>query len=92
LTGKLYLLHIEPSYEHAKHYLGFTTGDIDARVLQHLNGQGSPLIRAAIEAGREVRVARCWPVGTRGLERRLKRQGGLSRHCPTCRLTGVYHR
>lgn len=88
----LYLLHFEPGYEHAKHYLGYTPGDIDARVLRHLNGQASPLVKAAVEAGCEVRVARRWPKGTRALERLLKRQGGLSRHCPTCRATGVYHR
>lgn len=89
----LYLLHIEPRYEHAGHYLGYAD-NIARRVREHLlpAANGSPLVRAALDAGSDVLVARLWLDGDRKLERRLKRQGGLSRHCPTCRATGTYHR
>ena len=92
MTG-LYLLHFDPPYAHAAHYLGWAR-QIDRRVAEHLAGgvKASPLVRAAVAAGSTVTVARTWPGGTRVLERRLKVQGGLSRHCPTCRLTGRYHR
>ena len=81
----LYLLHFEPRYQHAGHYLGYSK-DIDARVAEHLacNGKSSPLVKAAVEAGCEVTVARLIPGGTRTLERKLKNQGGLAVHCPIC--------
>lgn len=92
MTG-LYLLHFEPRYQHAGHYLGFAD-DVARRVREHLNStqRSSPLVRAALGAGSVVELARTWPGGDRHLERRLKRQGGLSRHCPVCRAAGRFHR
>lgn len=88
----LYLLHLDPRYEHAGHYLGYAD-DVERRVAEHLacNGRSSPLVRTAIAAGCTVTLARTVPGGTRTLERRLKRSGGLSRHCPVCRAAGTYH-
>jgi hypothetical protein len=88
----LYLLHFEPRYQHAQHYLGYAA-NIARRLAEHKAGRAcsSPLIRAALSAGCTVALARIWPEGTRSLERQLKRQGGLSRHCPTCRESGAYH-
>lgn len=94
MTGRgLYLLHFDPAYRHAAHYLGWAAS-IDRRVAEHLAGgaKSSPLVKAAVSAGSDVRLVRTWPGGSRILERRLKRQGGLSRHCPDCRASGVYHR
>jgi hypothetical protein len=48
--------------------------------------------KAALAAGCTVTLVRVWDGGSRDLERRLKNQGGLSRHCPTCRAAGTYHR
>lgn len=89
----LYLLHLEPRYRHAGHYLGFAV-DIRRRLEQHLSGgrRSSPLIQAQLAAGGQVELVRVWAGGDRNLERRLKRQGGLSRHCPICRTEGSYHR
>lgn len=89
----LYLLHLEPGYRHARHYLGWS-GDIAHRLEQHQSGgnHASPLIRAALAAGSKVQLVRLWPKADRHLERRLKRQGGLSRHCPVYRAAGSYHR
>lgn len=88
----LYLLHFDPRYKHAGHYLGYST-NIDRRVAEHLAGVPpcSPLVRAAIIAGSTVTLARTIDGGTRTLERRMKRSGGLSRHCPVCRAAGTYH-
>jgi hypothetical protein len=90
--GGLYLLHLEPRYKHAGHYLGWAV-DIDRRIAEHRAGgsKASPLVRAAIAAGADVQHVRTWAGGSRTLERRLKRGGGLSRHCPTCRAAGAYH-
>lgn len=91
MTG-LYLLHFTPRYRHAGHYLGWAL-DIERRVGEHMRGgaHASPLVRAAARDGR-VGLVRVWVNGDRTLERRLKRQGGLSRHCPVCRSTGTYHK
>lgn len=85
MTG-LYLLHFEPRYQHAGHYLGWAK-DVDRRVHEHLSGsaKASPLVRAALAAGCTVTLAATMP-GDRTEERRLKNRGGLGRSCcPTCR-------
>jgi predicted GIY-YIG superfamily endonuclease len=84
VTG-LYLLHFDPPYRHAGHYLGFAV-DVDRRVAEHraANGKASPLVKAAIAAGSVVTLARIWPGGDRKLERRLKNQHGSGRFCPIC--------
>lgn len=89
----LYLLHIEPRYRHAGHYLGFAES-VAARLREHRSGgsKASPLVRAALGASCTVELVRVWPGGTRTLERRLKRANGLSRFCPVCRASGSYHR
>ena len=79
----IYLLHFDPPYKHAGHYLGYTE-DVDARVRSHLSGRGSPLVRAAVAAGSEVKIVRTWPEGTRTMERALKKQGSSSHLCPLC--------
>lgn len=93
MTRGLYLLHFEPRYRHAGHYLGYAN-DVQRRVQVHMacGAKSSPLIRAALAAGSTVTLARTWPGGERTLERRLKNAGGLSRHCPICRLSGRFHR
>ena len=79
----VYVLHIEPPYRHAAHYIGFTTRP-DERVAEHLSGRGSPLVRAALAAGHEVTVALKWHCGTRQFERYLKNQKGTRQFCPRC--------
>jgi len=88
----LYLFHLEPRYRHAGHRLGWST-DLQARIRQHLDAgrRSSPLIRAQLAAGGSAVVARVWVGGDRTLESRLKRGGGLSRHCPLCRASGRFH-
>lgn len=88
----LYLFHLEPRYRHAGHRLGWSD-DMQRRVGEHLSTgrKSSPLVRAQLAAGGAVVLARVWQHGDRTLEARLKRQGGLSRHCPICRATGRYH-
>lgn len=92
MTG-LYLFHLEPPYLHAGHYLGYAD-DLLRRCREHLSSgaKSSPLVRAALRSGSRVALVRVWDGGDRTLERRLKRQGGLSRHCPICRATGRFHR
>jgi hypothetical protein len=83
VLGTVYVLHFEPAYRHACHYVGWTAGEVTARVAMHVQGCGSPLIRAAIAAGVDVELVATYP-GSRGLERRLKRWHKTSQFCPAC--------
>ena len=89
----VYLLHFEPRFKHAGHYMGFAD-DIGQRVYQHELGQThARLTTAAQAAGVQMILARVWPGGGRGLERKLKggmfakRTGSLARKCPICKPT-----
>lgn len=84
VLGTLYVLHFEPAYKHARHYLGWTEGDVHARLADHLSGRGANLVRVAINAGCAVTLICTFP-GTRYDERRLKNRGGSARVCTACR-------
>jgi hypothetical protein len=84
VPGTVYVLHFEPAYKHARHYIGWTAGDdVTTRLRVHLQGRGSPLIRAAVAAGVDVQLAATYQ-GTRYLERRLKRWHKTSQFCAIC--------
>lgn len=85
----LYLLHFEPRYKHAAHYLGFSD-DIQSRVASHRAGTARVrLTDAAASAGCMMFLVRTWP-GTRTFERSLKGFRGArskasrARLCPAC--------
>lgn len=96
----VYLLHFtEPEtgqtrrFRHAGHYMGWAPDrHWRARLSEHAKGKGANLLRHVLAAGITWELVRRWPGGSRADERRLKRQGGLSRHCPVCRASGSYHR
>jgi hypothetical protein len=86
----LYLLHIEPRYKHAGHYLGFTPElRVERRAREHMDGvehKASPLVLAALRAGCTVVISRRWE-GTQYDRRaeRAKKSRGHARLCPLCR-------
>lgn len=90
VPGSVYLLCIEAPGLHvtgnryARHYIGWTSGDVHDRVRVHLDGSGSPLIRAAVERGLAVELVRVWNPADRHFERKLKRRREAPRLCPTC--------
>lgn len=84
--GTVYLLHFERPYKHARHYIGWTTGDVTRRLRQHRNGTGARLLQVITAAGIDFVLARTWN-GGRNLERSLKNRGGASRSCPLCGIT-----
>ena len=84
--GTVYLLHFSEPFYHAQHYVGFTaTHNAEARLSEHLDGLGSPLVRAVASRGIVVVVAREWGNQTRDFERRLKQAKNTRRFCPKCR-------
>lgn len=86
----LYLLHIEPRYRHAGHYLGFTPDlRVNRRAMEHIDGvkhKASPLILAALNAGCTVMIARRWEGAQYDRKaERSKKTRGHTRLCPLCR-------
>ncbi len=79
----LYLLHFDPPYRHAKHYLGYTE-DLANRFSLHLRGRGSPLVKAAVNSGSTIVLVRIWPHDGNA-EQEIKRVvGSRARLCPLC--------
>ena len=77
-----YLLHLEPAYRHAAHYLGSACG-LAARLHQHGTCDGARLLQVQREAGGSFVLARTWP-GGRAVETYLKAQKQGARLCPLC--------
>lgn len=85
----VYVLHIEPPYQHARHYTGYPPDkDASRRIREHLDctPRGSPLVRAAIEAGCDVQVAHVFKRVGRDFEKWLKTRRDHRKWCPCCGL------
>jgi hypothetical protein len=86
----LYLLHLEPRYKHAGHYLGFTPElRVERRAREHMDGvehKASPLVLAALKAGCTVVISRRWEGAQYDRKaERAKKSRGHARLCPLCR-------
>src|SRR5262249_40381560 len=79
----IYVLCFSPAYQHARHYVGFTD-NVDRRIARHLAGRGSPLVRAAVQAGCTVSLTLVVE-GDRTDERRIKNRANGCEICPVCR-------
>ena len=95
-TAGCYVLHFSEPLAHARGYVGWAA-DIARRVAEHLDVEacrragchlashrGSPLVCAAVRAGRAVLVVQVYPGADRGLERRLHNRHH-PRICVACR-------
>jgi predicted GIY-YIG superfamily endonuclease len=83
----VYVLHIEPPFKHARHYIGYTPDkSAERRVNEHLScsGKGSPLIRYAVQAGCTITVAHVYKGATRQVEAWLKARRDTRKWCPCC--------
>jgi len=81
----VYVLHFDPPFQHAAHYIGFTEHeDVATRLVEHLNGRGSPLVKAAVAVGSHVEIAHVFVNGTRTFERRIKNRADVGRWCRCC--------
>jgi predicted GIY-YIG superfamily endonuclease len=80
--GTVYLLHLDPPYRHARHYVGWTR-DLAARLDAHRAGQGARLMEVVKQAGGTFRLARTWP-GGRDRERAIKNRHEAPKLCPEC--------
>lgn len=88
-TTTVYLLCFAPGIPrggrkgNACHYLGSTSLDVFKRLEAHRRGRGSPLVKAAFDAGLDVHVVGLWP-GSKREERKTKNGHNLARLCPRC--------
>jgi predicted GIY-YIG superfamily endonuclease len=80
--GVVYLLHFDPPYKHARHYVGWTK-NLPARIKKHFAGHGSRLMQVVVAAGIKASVARTW-CGGRTLERQIKNMKNTPQLCPVC--------
>lgn len=81
----VYLLHIEPSIHHARHYAGYCADNrLAQRIAEHESGRGSRLCEVAHERGRELVLVRVWWGAGRDFERQLKDRHNGPAHCPLC--------
>jgi hypothetical protein len=91
----VYVIHLSKPLAHARGYTGWAA-NIARRIEQHLDVEacrragahlashrGSPLVCAAVRAGRSAQVVRVYPGGDRGLEWRLHNRHH-PRICPVC--------
>jgi predicted GIY-YIG superfamily endonuclease len=83
IIGTVYLLHFSRPYQHASHYVGFTT-DLARRLRQHRKGSTSPLVRCAVAEGIEIFLARTWKEVTVRFEKWLHSGGHKRLICPIC--------
>jgi hypothetical protein len=79
--GTVYLLHLDPAYRHARHYVW--TRDLAARLEAHRAGQGARLMEVVKKAGGSFRLARTW-TGGRDRERAIKNRHEAPKLCPVC--------
>lgn len=87
-SGDVYLLHFDPPYKHACHYLGFAEpGNVVKRVREHRTGKGARLCAVAIKAGVRLVWVKIWHDKNRKWERRMKKRafGSIFDVCPVCR-------
>jgi hypothetical protein len=81
----VYLIHFEPAYKHARHYLGYCEDSrLGKRIEEHEAGRGARLTQVAVGAGCFLEVVRLWPGASRRDERRMKRWRMAPRLCPIC--------
>lgn len=83
----VYVIHLETPLAHARHYIGSSV-DIANRISEHRRGHGSPLLRAATEAGINWYVVNMLVTDNeheaRRLEKKIKGIQHNKRYCPIC--------
>ena len=82
----VYLLHDAAKASKQIHYVGSTTSaQWERRMADHRAGNGGATTRRLVSQGADLRCVRIWNDVTRDDERRIKRNGHLSKACPACR-------
>lgn len=92
-TRGLALLHFEPRYRHAGHYLLYAKRDLEGYAQAVATGRiraPHELVEAAQTYGMvQTLVAELYPGRDRHDRKRMRARGGLARLCPVCRSEGT---
>ena len=85
----LFLLHFDPPYQHAQHYLGYAVGtgrgSSYAKAIARCTAIGPhELVMAAQSAGCQITVADVLVGAGRALQRQMRASHHLHRFCPIC--------
>ena len=88
----VYLLHLkipEGCNWVTRHYIGYTTRSVKARLKRHRAGDGARMLALANNLGIRYNVVKTWNFETReeayAFEQRFKQAGHYARHCKVCR-------
>lgn len=90
----VYLLHFNGAYwGNARHYCGYTSVGVEARMKLHREGKGSLLVGYALQKkGLDFEIVKVWelpsPKEAREYERKLKKAGHFNRLCTICKEGG----
>lgn len=93
----LFLLHFDPPYHHARHYIGYAVGTGRGRAYAKAVASGTAigpheLVMAAQWSGCEISVVDVFVGEGRTLQRRMRAAHGLSRFCRICIERGENHK
>jgi len=85
----LFLLHFEPPYKHARHYLGYAVGTGRGSSYAKAIARGTAigpheLVMAAQWAGCTITVADVFEGAGRAVQRTMRASHHLHRFCPIC--------
>lgn len=81
----IYLLHFETEVSGKRHYCGIARAErLDARLTEHASARGANLTRRAALSGVTMYLAATTATNDPRSERRMKKNGHLSRRCPLC--------
>ena len=87
MTWKLYIIHFNRSFHHARHYIGIAQ-DAKKRLKRHKAGDGSRLVRAVIYTDIKIRmnvIGEFEDFSTaHQAEKVLKKKHSTKKYCPIC--------
>ena len=88
-SAQVYILHFDqPYWKTCQHYVGYTRVGVDERLKVHRAGNGSKLVKYAMNHGINfslVKVEDFDSIGeARQRERQIKKRGGGGKLCPIC--------
>jgi len=82
--GTVYVVHLDPPYRRARHYVGHADpGCLQHRLAEHYTSGGPRLLRVQKAAGGSWHLVATFP-GTRSTERQLKDGQAVPSFCPDC--------
>ena len=82
--GTVYVVHLDPPYRRARHYVGHADpGCLQHRLAEHHTSSGPLLLRVQKAAGGSWHLVATFP-GTRSTERQLKDGQAVPSYCPDC--------